>query len=100
GMAWGEYFFLRQAAYYTLPLMDTFRHAAVFRFFAMFCLLIVAGFSISQFRENKQLFQPIVRRILLILFFSLTIAAVILLIRNPHPFSTTGAGVNRSIIAQ
>ena len=43
GMAWGSYFFLRQAAYYTLPLMNSFRHPALFRLFFIFFMLLIAG---------------------------------------------------------
>ena len=52
GLAWGSYFFLRQLAYYLLPLMDSFRHPAVFRLFGIFCFLLVAGFSIHSFQNN------------------------------------------------
>ncbi|MEO5890049.1 MAG: YfhO family protein [Ferruginibacter sp.] len=51
GMAWGTHFFLRQLAYYTLPLMNTFRHPALFRFFGVMFLLLAAGVGINKWSE-------------------------------------------------
>jgi len=47
GMAWGDYFILRQVAYYILPLMDSFRHPATFRLFSIFFLLLFTTRSIN-----------------------------------------------------
>ncbi|MBC7889446.1 MAG: YfhO family protein [Ferruginibacter sp.] len=54
GLAWGGHFFLRQLAYYILPLMNTFRHPALFRFFGVIFFLLAAGFSINEWgKKNK-----------------------------------------------
>ena len=42
-IAFGKYFFTRQLAYYVLPLMKSFRHAGIFRyFFTVFALLFIS----------------------------------------------------------
>jgi hypothetical protein len=53
GLAWGSHFFLRQAAYYILPLMDTFRHPALFRLFGVLFILLAAGISIEEWNKNN-----------------------------------------------
>ena len=52
GMAWGNHFFLRQMAYYTLPLMDTFRHPAFIRLFGIIFLLLASGFAMNEWEAN------------------------------------------------
>ncbi len=52
GLAWGDYFFLRQLAYYTLPLMNTFRHPALFRFFGVIFLLLLAGIALNEMEQR------------------------------------------------
>ena len=54
GMAWGEFFFLRQLAYYTLPLMNSFRHPALFRLFSIFFFLLVAAVSMNAWKTNTE----------------------------------------------
>ncbi|MEJ7589296.1 MAG: YfhO family protein [Ferruginibacter sp.] len=54
GMAWGSYFFLRTLAYYVLPLMNTFRHPALFRFFGVIFLLLIAGAGLHRWIEKKE----------------------------------------------
>lgn len=53
GLAWGQFFFLRQIVYYTLPLMKSFRHPALFRLFTIFCLLILSAKSIAAWQKNE-----------------------------------------------
>ncbi len=53
GLAFGSHFFLRQVAYYLLPLMNTFRHPALFRLFGIFCLLLVTGYAINEWQQRK-----------------------------------------------
>ena len=53
GLAFGRHFFLRPLTYYILPLMNTFRHPALFRLFGIFCFLYVAGFSINEYQKNN-----------------------------------------------
>lgn len=55
GLALGSHFFLRQLAYYLLPLMDTFRHPALFRFFGVIFLLLTAGFTINNYNATSTL---------------------------------------------
>ena len=51
-LALGSHFFLHQLAYYSLPLINSFRHPALFRLFGIFCWLIVAGFAINDADKN------------------------------------------------
>ncbi|MEO6669552.1 MAG: YfhO family protein [Ferruginibacter sp.] len=53
-MAWGEFFFLRQAAYYTLPLMDSFRHPALFRLFGIVFLLLISASAMKEWENDKE----------------------------------------------
>ncbi len=53
GLAWGQFFFFRQIAFYTLPLMKSFRHPALFRLFSIFCLLILSAKSITAWQKNE-----------------------------------------------
>lgn len=47
GMAFGDFFILRQIAYYVLPLMDSFRHPATFRLFSIFFFLLFTARGIE-----------------------------------------------------
>lgn len=53
GLAFGKFFFLRQAAYYVLPLMDTFRHPAILRLFAVFFLLLFGAYSFNKWEASR-----------------------------------------------
>lgn len=53
GLAWGSHFFLRQLAYYILPLMDTFRHSALFRLFGVIFSLLTAGFAVDEWGKQS-----------------------------------------------
>ncbi len=64
GLAWGEHFFLRSLAYHTLPLMDSFRHPALFRLFAIFFLLLTAGLSMQYWLTNQQNFNLVLKRLI------------------------------------
>ena len=64
GLAWGEYFFLRKLAYYILPLMDSFRHPALFRLFAIFFLLLTAALSMQNHLQNLIASNIILKKIL------------------------------------
>ncbi|MEP7108434.1 MAG: YfhO family protein [Ferruginibacter sp.] len=71
GLAWGSHFFLRQFVYYTLPLMDTFRHPALFRFFGVIFFLLSAGFSINEWSKKTSKIgqiRKIITTILIIVF--------------------------------
>ena len=57
-LAFGNHFFLRQLAYYVLPLMNTFRHPALFRLFGIFCFLFVAGFSMNEYQKDVVAKKP------------------------------------------
>lgn len=52
GLAWGRFFYLRQLAYYTLPLMNSFRHPALFRLFSILFLLLIAGRGLEYWRSH------------------------------------------------
>ncbi|MEP7166285.1 MAG: YfhO family protein [Ferruginibacter sp.] len=74
GMAWGEFFFLRQLAYYTLPLMNSFRHPALFRLFAIFFFLLITAISFNAWDMSSQKNIELPKRIL----FSLTAITIII----------------------
>lgn len=57
GMAWGKFFFLRQIAYYVLPFMNSFRHPALFRLYAIFFFLLIAASAMEKWRNEAQLQQ-------------------------------------------
>ena len=82
-MAWGEFFFLRQLAYYVLPLMNTFRHPALFRFFTVFFLLLVVALSLNSWKLNKETNRLILEKIIfIILVIALSIGIVSLFYNN------------------
>ena len=76
GMALGSHFFLRSLAYYIMPLMNTFRHPALFRFFGVFFLLAAAGFGITDW-ANKN--YPTVLLKKMIVFLAILLLATTLL---------------------
>ncbi len=53
GISLGSFFFLRQAAYYVLPLMNTFRHPAILRLFAIFFLLLFGAYTFNEWQIRK-----------------------------------------------
>ncbi len=67
GMAWGEFFFLRQIAYYTLPLMNSFRHPALFRLFGILFFLLIAAISFSSWEISKEKNTVTLKKIMLLL---------------------------------
>lgn len=81
-LAWGEHFFLRKMAYYVLPLMDSFRHPALFRLFAIFFLLLSAAVSMQYWTTNKQASTFIFRRIFYMLIFTTAVIAIWALIKT------------------
>lgn len=54
GLAFGEHFFLRTAAYHFLPLMDSFRHPGLFRLFFIFFFLLAAAHPLSTWYKSKE----------------------------------------------
>ena len=53
GMAFGKFFFLREIAYQFLPLMDSFRHPALFRLFSIFFLLLISAAALKEWELKK-----------------------------------------------
>jgi hypothetical protein len=49
----GKYGLLRSVFYYTLPLMDTFRHPSLFRFITTFSGCLLAAFMLQDILENR-----------------------------------------------
>ncbi|WP_205513325.1 YfhO family protein [Longitalea arenae] len=49
----GEWGLFRQIAYYTLPLMNTFRHPAMFRLYSTFFGVILAAFYLQELVQQK-----------------------------------------------
>lgn len=95
GMAWGEYFFLRQLAYYTLPLMNTFRHPALFRLFTIFFFLLVAALSFNSWITSKEKNAVILKKIILSLMaIALTIGIVSMFFLKDVPSIGKLNGIN------
>jgi Bacterial membrane protein YfhO len=82
GLAWGQFFFFRQIAYYTLPLMKSFRHPALFRLFAVFCLLLLSAKSITAWQNNTANNRALKKILFTILVISISIAIVSILFSN------------------
>ncbi|MBC7867452.1 MAG: YfhO family protein, partial [Gloeobacteraceae cyanobacterium ES-bin-316] len=74
GMAWGSFFFLRQIAYYSLPLMNSFRHPALFRLFTIFFSLLIAASAFKSWEVNKKMHTRTLRNII---FSLISIVAII-----------------------
>ena len=82
GMAWGSHFFLRQLAYYILPLMNTFRHPGLFRFFGVIFFLIVAGFGLNDWNKKSDTKKYLKKIIITIAVIILLISLIIILLFN------------------
>ncbi|RYY50846.1 MAG: hypothetical protein EOO06_02745 [Chitinophagaceae bacterium] len=96
GLAWGEFFFLRQIAYYCLPLMDSFRHPALFRLFTIFFLLIVAGAGMQSWMQQqvgKKLQLNLITRWLFLVILIITLMTLIF--AKGIPFEVFNAGTNK-----
>ena len=88
GLAWGSFFFLRQLAYHTLPLMDSFRHPALFRLFTVFFFLLIAAASLNSWESNRPANLPALKNIILSLTGITSIMAVVcLFLLNDFSFS-------------
>ena len=85
-MAWGEFFYVRQFAYYVLPLMDSFRHPALFRLFAILFILLIAAAGMQAWINNFQNNGNIKKIILSLVGISIFIALITFL-SNGLPFS-------------
>jgi hypothetical protein len=51
-IAFGKYFVLHEYLYDYLPLMNTFRHPALFRLFAIFLLLLASGLAMNSWMNK------------------------------------------------
>ena len=86
GMAWGEFFFLRQFAYYTLPLMNSFRHPALFRLFSIFFFLLIAAVSFNSWKSSEEINVVRLKNIILALTgITLVIGLISILFLNGFP---------------
>ncbi len=82
-MAWGSYFFFRQAAYYVLPLMNTFRHPAIMRLFAIFFLLLFGACSFNNWQiKNSEAEKKKIKNVFFILAAAIILFSIFLLIKN------------------
>jgi hypothetical protein len=79
GMAWGSHFILRSLAYYIIPGMNTFRHPALFRFFGVIFLLLIAGFGINEWSKKNYPAVLLRRIVLLLLGFLIALSAIFIL---------------------
>lgn len=52
-LAFGRFFFLHKAAYFSLPLFNTFRHPALCRLFALFCFLLASGYCLNHTERSN-----------------------------------------------
>jgi hypothetical protein len=77
-LALGDHFFLHKLIYNYLPLINTFRHPALFRLFGIFCLLIVAGYAINQIERTNDPFKiKILKKLSIHLLVALLLFAVV-----------------------
>ena len=62
-IAFGHYFFMHQLLYSYLPLINTFRHPALFRLFAIFSFLMFAGFGFNAWvlHKNFTAFKQVIK---------------------------------------
>lgn len=86
-MAWGEFFFVRQVAYYILPLMDSFRHPALFRLFTIFFLLLIAAAGMQAWLNDPKKEEKSIRMIVLSLGLISLIIAFLFFAFTRFPFS-------------
>jgi hypothetical protein len=102
GLAWGSHFFLRQLVYYTLPLMNTFRHPALFRLFGIICFLLIAGFSMNEYQKNiSSKNTSSVVKIITISFATLLLAGIIIaIVENNKIFTNFNSGQLKNSITQ
>ncbi|RYY70742.1 MAG: hypothetical protein EOO13_05595 [Chitinophagaceae bacterium] len=96
-MAWGEFFFLRQIAYYVLPLMNSFRHPALFRLFGIFFILLIAAAGMQSWLNSYKKDAPGIQKIVLSLSIIAILFAVTALVFTQLPFS--GATDSRGKLA-
>lgn len=82
-MSWGSYFFFRQAAYYALPLMNTFRHPAILRLFGIFFLLLFGAYSFNQWQiKNSEAEKKGIKKMFFILAAAIGLFSIFLVIKN------------------
>ena len=87
-IAFGEHFFTRQLAYYTVPFMKSFRHAGIFRYFFILLMLLLSGRIITRWLQSgrKVSEQNILSRVLVLLI-AITISIglySIFILKNDH----------------
>ena len=85
GMAWGSFFFLRQWAYYVLPLMNSFRHPALFRLFSIFFTVIIAALAFNAWAMKLGVEQTIFKRVLRCILIVAIVVAILSLISLAEP---------------
>ena len=78
-LALGSHFFLHQLAYYSLPLVNSFRHPALLRLFGIFCWLIVAGFAMNDVTKNIH-FLLLIKKITIGFAITITLFGILLVI--------------------
>lgn len=76
---------LRVLSYYTLPLMDSFRHPANAKLFFLFAAQLLACQSLNHYLENQSAHQPVVSRILNALLLITGILTLAGLVKNKLP---------------
>ncbi|MEO8772233.1 MAG: YfhO family protein [Ferruginibacter sp.] len=101
-MAWGEFFFLRQAAYYTLPLMDSFRHPALFRLFSIFFLLLISALAIKEWESNKEIKTNFFKKLITALLSITVIAGIccVIFLNNKIPATNISVGNFKNLLTQ
>lgn len=85
GISLGSFFFLRQAAYYVLPLMNTFRHPAILRLFAIFFLLLFGAYAFTEWQiKTTETSKKDFRKIIILLFGFISVFSVTLFAIKPN----------------
>ncbi|MEO7524402.1 MAG: hypothetical protein ABIT58_09930, partial [Ferruginibacter sp.] len=102
GMAWGKFFFMRQAAYYVLPFMNSFRHPALFRLFSIFFMLMIAASSLNKWEQDKKFKLLTLKKwILALLAISMLLGiGSFIFLQNVIPASELKAGNFRNLLSR
>lgn len=93
GLAWGSYFFFRQIAFYIFPLMDRFRHPALFRLFSIFFLLLITAVSIKEWQSNFSLKESLLKKIFIFSIALVLLTGIISFIFRQNQALSTGFSI-------
>lgn len=85
-IALAQLFPFRDWLFHYVPLMDTFRFAALFRFFAIIAFLLLAGIGLRTFLRHPGENRNMLLAIAAVLFSGILITVIISFLKYPHPW--------------